>query len=440
MKGEYLKACRAQGLAATALILGAIGCGPTAEPNPTHDGVGDSPSGPSIDGSDAPPDDSSDPDDSGRDALDTPEADAGPVVDAVADAVPGPDSSPDPDAGDVLDAVATPDVDVVADAAPRPDASPVPDAGDVLDAVATPDVDAVPDASPGVDASPDPDAGDTFDAAAGPDASPNPDATVASDAEAGIDGSSDGDGGGNAEGAATADASDATPTISTCDPFATYAVGGGKYAVQTNEWNSTLTQCLSIDDTGFTVTQASFAMPPGAPATYPSIFTGCHWGYCTPSIGLPAQVSALPPVTSSWSTTQPLSGTYDVAYDVWFNSTPTTSGQPDRAELMIWIAEAGLVSPAGSPLGTAAVGGATWIVWAGPMPTWNYIAYVRTTPVTSVENLDIGAFISDAVARGAVDPASYLIAVEAGFEIWQGGQGLATNDFNVDVGGGGTGP
>jgi hypothetical protein len=150
--------------------------------------------------------------------------------------------------------------------------------------------------------------------------------------------------------------------------------------------------------------------------------------------GFPIQVSVLPAVTSNWTTTQPAAGEYDVAYDIWFNSTPTTSGQPDRAELMIWIAEAGGPTPAGSVVGAVTIGGATWNVWEGPMPTWTYIAYVLTPPVTAVSNLDIRAFVNDAVARGFIDPASYLIDVEAGFEIWQGGQGLATNDFSVTVG------
>ena len=45
----------------------------------------------------------------------------------------------------------------------------------------------------------------------------------------------------------------------------------------------------------------------------------------------PVQVSALTPgeVTTSWSTTQTGSGAYDVAYDIWYNQTPTTTGQPN---------------------------------------------------------------------------------------------------------------
>jgi cellulose 1,4-beta-cellobiosidase len=103
---------------------------------------------------------------------------------------------------------------------------------------------------------------------------------------------------------------------------------------------------LSINGVGFTVTEASFNVPTnGSPASYPSIYKGCHWGNCTNRSGLPVQVASMPTVTRNWSTTE-AAGIHDVAYDIWFNQTPTTSGQPNGAELMIWINEAG-AQPAG---------------------------------------------------------------------------------------------
>jgi hypothetical protein len=47
--------------------------------------------------------------------------------------------------------------------------------------------------------------------------------------------------------------------------------------------------------------------------------------------------------------------------------------------------------------------------------------------------LELKDFINDAVARGVVPANSYLAAIQAGFEIWSGGAGLATTDFWVDL-------
>jgi cellulose 1,4-beta-cellobiosidase len=64
-----------------------------------------------------------------------------------------------------------------------------------------------------------------------------------------------------------------------------------------------------------------------------------------------------------------------------------------------------------------------------------------TSGSTSVSNLDIGQIAADAVSRGYIQNSWYLIDVEAGFELWQGGAGLSANSFSVNVsgsGGGGT--
>jgi hypothetical protein len=57
------------------------------------------------------------------------------------------------------------------------------------------------------------------------------------------------------------------------------------------------------------------------------------------------------------------------------------------------------------------------------------------TPGTaSVSNLDLLAIINDATFnRHFIDPSLFLISVEAGFEIWNGGTGLATNSFFFSV-------
>jgi len=221
-----------------------------------------------------------------------------------------------------------------------------------------------------------------------------------------------------------------------CDPFDSVDVRGKEYVVQANEWNSKQTQCLSVNETAFAVTEANFSLPSaGPPASYPSIYKGCHWGNCTDRSGLPARVSSLPAVPSHWAVTPSPSGAYDIAYDLWFNQTPTTSGQPNGTELMIWLDHAGGVQPAGSRIASVSIAGATWDVWKGPMSGWTYIAYVRETPADSVD-LDLRDFVQDALARGTLDPAWFLIDVEAGFEIWQGGSGLATRSFSAVVGGG----
>ncbi len=227
----------------------------------------------------------------------------------------------------------------------------------------------------------------------------------------------------------------------------TAAVAGGTYIVQNNEWNSSASECVSTDgNADFTVANSAISNATnGAPGSYPSIYQGCHWGSCS-SGGLtssPVQVSALTPgkVTTSWNTTQPGSGAYDVAYDIWYNQTPTTTGQPNGTEMMVWLNHAGGVQPFGSQVATnVSIGGHTYNIWYGTQSSWDTVSYVMTSGTTSVSNLDVGTLTQDMVSRGYTQSSWYLIDVEAGFELWQGGAGLATSSFSVNVNGSGPSP
>jgi hypothetical protein len=217
-------------------------------------------------------------------------------------------------------------------------------------------------------------------------------------------------------------------------------VAGGAYVMQNDEWNSSAPECLSYSQTAtsFAVSQTSISQPAsGGPGGYPSVSAGCFYGECTKDSGLPRQIANVGPgsVTSDWTTTQPPAGSYDAAYDIWFATSPDTRGFPDAAELMIWIAHQGSPRPLGYQVGTADVSGRPASVWygsgsGGGVPT---LTYELSAPVTSVSGLDVGAFIADAMDSGYLHPDWYLIDVQAGFELWQGGQGLATNDFSLRV-------
>ena len=221
-----------------------------------------------------------------------------------------------------------------------------------------------------------------------------------------------------------------------------HPVSGGTYTVMNNEWHSNANQCITTDGTAsFTVTNSAIANSThGPPGGYPLIYRGCHWGACTPDSGLPIRVSSIRAgtVITSWRTTQPGgSNRYNVTYDIWFNQTPTTSGQPDGAELMIWLNRRG-PTPAGPLVASdISTGGRSYDVYLH-QGRWNLITYLMTIGATSVRHLDLQPLVADAVSRGYIQPSWYLISVEAGFELWRGGTGLATNSFSVRVAGGGS--
>jgi hypothetical protein len=225
-----------------------------------------------------------------------------------------------------------------------------------------------------------------------------------------------------------------------CDQFGSTSIQSGRYIVQNNRWGSTAPQCINVTATGFSITQQDGNKATnGAPNSYPSAYYGCHYGNCSSGTILPVQASstAFSGISTSVSMSYPGAGIWDAAYDIWFDPTPRTDGQNTGAEVMVWLNHQGSIQPVGSQVGTANLGGATWAVWEGNIG-WNVVSYVRTSATGSI-NFPVSTFFNDAVSRGFAQRSWYLTSVQAGFEPWQNGVGLAVNNFSVTTSGGGGG-
>jgi Glycosyl hydrolase family 12/Cellulose binding domain len=225
-----------------------------------------------------------------------------------------------------------------------------------------------------------------------------------------------------------------------CAQFGSTSIGGGRYIVQNNRWGTSATQCINVTSTGFNVTQADGSNATnGAPKSYPSVYYGCHFGNCSSGTILPLQAtaSAFSRISTSVSNTYPSTGTFDAAYDIWFDPTARTNGQNTGAEIMVWLNHQGPIQPVGSLKGTANLNGATWNVWEGNTG-WNVVSYVRQSTTTSA-SFSVASFFNDAVSRGFAQTSWFLTSIQSGFEPWVSGVGLGVNSFSVTTPGGGVG-
>ncbi|HTX92464.1 MAG TPA: hypothetical protein VMC09_14730 [Anaerolineales bacterium] len=229
--------------------------------------------------------------------------------------------------------------------------------------------------------------------------------------------------------------STATPIVpqTACGRYENVVVGDNVYMVQNNLYNDAAkqAQCIVVQpDTGaFTVERADNQVRlDGSPASYPFIWKGCHWGLCTSGSGLPLQVGKIQSARSSWSITTVPTGVWDIAYDVWINKTPTTPKGANGAEIMIWLNSHDM-TPYGNNDGTVTLSGSKWNVTHTKFDV-AFIVYRSAKDLTSVDDLDIKSFLDDAASRGWIQNDWYLITVDAGFELWHGGAGLASNSFS----------
>lgn len=223
-----------------------------------------------------------------------------------------------------------------------------------------------------------------------------------------------------------------------CEQYGSTTVQG-RYVVQNNRWGTSETQCISVGDSGFTVTQADGSVATnGAPKSYPSIFNGCHYTNCSPGTNLPAQLSSISSAPTSISYSYVSNAVYDAAYDIWLDPTARKDGV-NRTEIMVWFNKVGSIQPVGSQVGTATVAGRQWQVWSGNNGSNDVLSFVAPSAIGSW-SFDVMDFVRQAVSRGLAQNNWYLTSVQAGFEPWQNGAGLAVSSFSSSVNtGGGSG-
>lgn len=219
-----------------------------------------------------------------------------------------------------------------------------------------------------------------------------------------------------------------------CKPWQALQVTGSdgqKYVIRNKPSINHNDQGMCISSpglaSGFTVTRSPGMAPSSTVRAYPYIATGCFEGACAADgEGTPPQAGALGSYTVSWTTATKARGVWDSSLDLWLG--PRTG--VGRSEIMIWLRYS---KPAwwAKKYPTVRIDGAKWyVVPHATAPGRYYLSFRRATPVNGA-TLRLAPFTAAAEQRGALSPSSRLWCVQAGFEIWSGGKGLAIKSFAV---------
>jgi hypothetical protein len=135
------------------------------------------------------------------------------------------------------------------------------------------------------------------------------------------------------------------------------------------------------------------------------------------------------------------SGSYNAAYDVWFEPVADTTGARQSfggAEVMIWNAAKRngrwIYNGPGRYYGKFSADGMTWNVNGSRVGTgshsWMRLYFVATRPL-SFFNGSFSPFMTHAGQLGYLKQQWYLTGIDYGFEVDQGGTGLAVTNVSV---------
>jgi len=224
-----------------------------------------------------------------------------------------------------------------------------------------------------------------------------------------------------------------TPPATTCRPWQAFHVtgtNGQPYVIRNKPSINHNDHGMCVSDpgrrAGFRVTRSPGWAQSAKVRAYPYIGTGCFEGACAGGRGV-MRAAALGNYTVSWSTVTPRrSGVYNSSLDLWLGA-HTGLGS---SEVMIWLRYS---KPAWwtKRYPTVRIDGAKWYVVTKPtVGGLHYISFRRATPANSAR-LRLAPFITAARRARAVTASSMLWSVQAGFEIWSGGQGLAVTHFST---------
>ncbi len=194
--------------------------------------------------------------------------------------------------------------------------------------------------------------------------------------------------------------------------YASYSTGG--YTIYNDEWGSGHgTQTLWVNS----------ASNWGVFSTQPN--TSGVKSYPNDSKSVGTALNSLHSATSSFSESNPGSGNWESAYDIWLNG----SG----IEVMVWTYVKGNVGPLGSSVGTVSLDGNPWTLYAGnngSNPTYSFVRSGNESSGT-VNLLDLLKYLEN-TKRYFSNPT--LSTVQYGWEISSTGnsqQNFTINSYSL---------
>ncbi len=216
---------------------------------------------------------------------------------------------------------------------------------------------------------------------------------------------------------------------------------GGQQAVdQGDSWGGG-NACLVMPGStsafaGAFAVQSQTAAMTGGVLSYPNTGIGCSSGYCTTQSGLPFAVSANPDPAITWGydTIDAVPGSkYDTLIDSEFSASCSGSAPAMNAAVAIYTDGFPSYKSIGVPYSgpTVSIDGYDWYTGHFLNGSKYGSQFVLAEPsATGINGLNLGDFYQWVAANlnSAYMPSGdCLHTVNAGFEVWSGGTGLANN-------------
>ena len=235
-----------------------------------------------------------------------------------------------------------------------------------------------------------------------------------------------------------------------CDSWAEIAYGN--YRIQNNTWNNSAVysdrwaQCIELtqDSTGNPVATWKFNWlqrgegDQAAVKSYPQVYYGRknerNFSGTPEQTGLPRPIEALDNYQIDYAFSTSGDAEYNVALESFFHSSCEAGDDNKQFELMVWVGVPEEKTP-GTQITTATIDGILWKVYANPVLSWGYVAFVADQ-TTTTGSLDWNAFIdwsrdnSISLGLGSMENTC-MGAIEMGTETFWGELEFRLDRFDI---------
>ena len=232
-------------------------------------------------------------------------------------------------------------------------------------------------------------------------------------------------------------------TVSSCDKSSYALLALGDYALTTNLWGkgkiADFTECVSGASVGTVRSnvavqtgvnaQFSWSWPDGSNSdikAYPEIL------YRPGGQGLASiPFTEVAGLTVNHDVSISATGDYNVAYDIWVDSTATTDHWPHKAEIMIKLQQTWSDAPV---IDTITVDGNRYDVFehsaSSEFSQWDVLVFASKTPLLKA-SIPLKPFIDYLVSNNRLLRTDYISTVEFGTELKRGSGTATINSYSV---------
>jgi hypothetical protein len=166
---------------------------------------------------------------------------------------------------------------------------------------------------------------------------------------------------------------------------------------------------------------------------YPEIIFGLKpFGGISTTDKLPKRIDQINSVDVSFkSLTTTMTGTGNLAFDIWITDSPTPTQNNIKHEIMIWLKNQGQV-PAGSFVTRVQVGNEDYDFYSGNVGGWNYHAFVKVIQ-NDVNQIPVGEFINYLKNNNYILSTEFLSSIEFGNEVVHGTGQTSITDYKISI-------